>query len=194
MSLLDDVLGIARQMVREPRDAGASLGQLSLPRAVIFMAFVAVTAVSVIVTEPLLAIAATMIEGEPMAPLARAIGSTLGGLATVWVIWKVGGLLQGTGSFDQIFLGFVFLEGIFILAIVGLLILVSLVPAIAGLAGIAFVCDWLWMVANVMAELHGFPSAWKAFGVVVMSWVIVNYASIMVMNVLTGMAGGPSNV
>lgn len=194
MTLWEHLISLARRMPREPRQATAELIEIDLPREVTVVAYLVVMAISVIVTEPLLAAASTVFPGEPLPPLVRAVGSTLGGLAVVWGIWKFGALIKGRGSFDQVFQTFVVLEGIFVLGILGLLVLVVLLPALAGLVGLAFIAYWLWMLAQAMAEVHGFPSAWKAFGIIVLSWVIVNYASIILLNLFSGLLGGPSNV
>ena len=194
MTLWDRLVQIGRQMLREPREAASALVQLDMPRNMIFMAFLAIMALSVVATEPLLAVAATMLPGDPAMPFARAIGSTLGGLGVVWVIWKVGGLWSGKASFDNILLAFVCVEVIFVAGLIGLLILTAIMPPLAGLAGLGFIVFWLWIFSNVVAEMHDFSSAWKAFGLVALSWVVVNYASLMILNLFSGVAGGPSNV
>ena len=191
MTQWDQMISASRLMIREPRRAARDLADLSMPRNVIMVAFLAVMVISVIVTEPLLAITATMVPGEPLSPFVRAIGSTLGGIAIVWVIWRVGTLLGGTGNFNDIFVGFVVLEALFVAGIGVLLLLMTVMPALAGLVGFGFICYWLWMFSNALAELHGYPSAWKAFGVVAVSWIIVNYASILIMGLFSG---GASNV
>lgn len=194
MTLWDQLMATTRQMLREPREAARVMMAIDLSRETVMMAFLAVMAVSIIATEPLLAVASSMLPGDAASPFMRAIGSTLGGLAVVWVIWKAGAFLGGAGQFDHILLGFVVLEAVFVIGIVGLLVLTAVMPPLAGLAGLGFVMFWIWMFSNVVAEMHGFPSAWKAFGVVALSWVIVNYASMLILNLLAGVAGGPSNV
>jgi len=191
VTLWDHLKSVARQMLRDPRGAARGLMQADVPRNVVLMAFFAIMAVSVVATEPLLAAASQMLGGEPASPFARAVGSVIGGLAVVWLIWKVGGAFGGTGGFDHILLAFVFLETLFVIGLAGLIILTLIMPPLTGLAGIGFVVFWLWMFSNVVAEMHEYPSAWKAFGVVVMSWVAVNYASMMVVSLLSG---GPANV
>ena len=194
MSLWDHLFKTAAKMLREPRAAASDLVRADLSREVVLMAFFAIMAVSIIATEPLLSMAASMFEGEPLPPFRRALGSAIGGLAFVWVTWKLGGLLGGRGTFDQILLSFVFMEGILIVAIFGLLLLTFTIPAIAGMAGIAFICYWVWMYSNVVAEVHEFPSAWKALGVVALSMILVNYAGILIASLLFGASEGAVNV
>lgn len=181
-------------MLREPREAAAELIGLEFQREILISAFVAMIAVSIIATEPMLNAAAAVFPGEPLPPLMRAIGSALGGLAIVWIIWKAGTVMGGEGSFDQLLLGFVLAEVVFLVGIIGLLVLMVFVPTLAGLFGLGFIIYWLWLISNVFAELHGFPSAWKAFGLVVGSWMAVNYASILILSLFSGVVGGPSNV
>lgn len=194
MTLWTQLMDAARRMLREPREAAAELCDLDVSRDVLLMALVAVMAVSVIVTEPMLAMASSVFEAETLPPLVRAIGSTLGGMALVWVVWKMGEMFGGTGTFNCVLINFVVLEAVFVIGIAGLLVLMALMPAAAGLAGLGFVFYWLWMFANALAEVHKFPSAWKAFGIVVAAWVIVNYAGVLLMGLVSGVAGGPSNV
>lgn len=184
----------ARRMLREPREAAADLCAMDVPRDVLLMALVAVMAVSVIVTEPMLAMASSVFETETLPPLLRATGSTLGGFALVWVVWKMGEMFGGSGSFSHVLVNFVVLETIFVIGIAGLLVLMALMPAVAGLAGLGFIFYWLWMFTNALAEVHKFPSAWKAFGIVLAAWVVVNYAGVLLMGLVSGLAGGPSNV
>lgn len=181
-------------MLREPREAAAELIGLEFRREVLISAFFAMIAVSIIATEPMLTAAASVFPGDPLPPLLRAVGSAIGGLAIVWVIWKAGTMMGGQGSFDQLLLGFILLEVVFIVGIIGLLLLMVAVPPLAGFFGIGFICYWLWLISNVFAELHGFPSAWKAFGVVVISWIVVNYTSVMILGLLTGAVGGGPDV
>ncbi|MDA8584723.1 hypothetical protein N9L47_00475 [Rhodobacteraceae bacterium] len=194
MTLWEHLLTITRRMLREPREAAAELIGLEFRLDVLLSAFIAMIAVSIIATEPLLKATAQLFPAEPLPPLLRAIGSAFGGLAIVWVLWKAGGRIGGRATFDQILLGFVLLEVVFIVGIVGLLLLIVAVPTLAGIIALAFVFYWVWMMCNVIAELHGFPSAWKALGLIVVSWVVVNYASILVLDLLSNLVGGPSNV
>ena len=194
MTQWEHLTGIARQMVREPREATRALLAVQLPAGVLAPAFVVVMILSVLVTEPLLTIAATVLPGDPMAPLPRALGSIAGGLAVVWVITKLGTTFGGDGRFDQALLVFIFLELIFSVGVIALLVLTALLPYLAGLAAIAFGVYWLWMFAVALDEVFGLASPWKAFGLVIVSWVIVNYASLLILNLMAGIFGGPSNV
>ncbi len=194
MTVWTQLMNAARRMLREPREAADDLRAIDLSRDVLLMALVAVMAVSIIVTEPMLAMASTFFDAEALPPLFRAIGSTLGGLAVVWVIWKLGGVFGGSGSFDQILACFVVLEAIFVIGIAGLLAVMVFVPVLAAPLALGFIFFWLWMFANAVSGVHAFPSAWKAFGLVVAAWVIVNYASVILMGLVSGLVGGPSNV
>ena len=127
-------------------------------------------------------------------PLARAIGSTLSALVFVWVLWKMGALMGGTGQFDQVFATFVVLEAIFVLGVAAFSVLMILLPTLAALAGLGFGVYWIWMFSNALAEVHRFPSAWKALGIVVVAWIIMNYLGVVLMGLVSGVVGGPSNV
>lgn len=194
MTLWSQLIEIARRTVREPRDATADLCRLNLPRDVLMIGFLAVMVCSVIVTEPMLAFAASVFESEPMPPLARAIGTTISSLIFVWVLWKMGEMMGGSGQFDHVFATFVVLEAIFVIGIAGFSVLMVLVPTIAAMAGLGFGIYWLWMFSNALAEVHRFPSAWKALGIVVVAWIIMNYLGVLLMGLITGLVGGPSNV
>lgn len=194
MTLWDRLKEIARQMVREPRDAAMALARLDLPRNAVMMAYLTVMAVSVIVTEPMLVVAAQFFQGAIPPPLFRAVGSSIGGLALVWVMWKMAAMMGGRAGFDQVLANFVLLESLFLGGIAALLVVMVLLPALAGLIGIGFIVYWLWLFAQSFAGLQGFPSAWKALGIVIVSWIIVNYLSGLVMGPLSGLFGGATNV
>ena len=106
----------------------------------------------------------------------------------------MGAFLGGKGGFDQVFAVFVVLEGIFVAGITVLLVFMALIPAVAGLAGLGFVIFWIWMFSNALTRVHEFRSAWKAFGIVVVSWIVMNYLGALVMDLVAGMVGGSSNV
>lgn len=194
MTLWDRLIEIARLMLREPRTAGLELAGLNLSREVILTAYLAVMAISVIVTEPMLVVAVDFFQGQLPNPLFRAFGSSLGGLALVWLLWKMASLLGGRAEFDHVFANFVLLEAVFIGGITALLILMVLLPALAGLIGIGFMVYWLWLFSQSLAGIAAFPSAWKALGILVFSWIIVNYLSGLIMGPLSALLGGSTHV
>ena len=133
MTLWSQLIDVARRMVREPQKAADDLvaaepaarrsGDGIHRRNGDF---------SVIVTEPMLAVAATVFEGDPLPPLVRAIGSTLGGFCLGLAFVEDGGFLGGLGGFDQIFAIFVLLEGDLCCGITVLLVFMALMPGGGG--------------------------------------------------------------
>lgn len=86
------------------------------------------------------------------------------------LIWRVGRAFGGTGSLTDIAAALAWhgLATAVLMPIVALPLVVELsdgVAALLGLAQLLLVIVVLWLLANFVAEAHGFDSAWRVGGV-----------------------------
>ncbi len=189
--MLKIFLPVAAQAIREPREAANTLMSLGVPSAALWPAFGALVCLTVILTF-LSGGLSTGGEAATVGPLSLAFTSALAGAASVFLVWKIGGALDGTGSFEETLLLTVFLQGIvFAAQFVELLIFLFLTP-LAGVFSIAVVILTFWINLNFIAALHGFTSLWRAFGVLLFASLGVALILIFAMSLLgvQFMAGG----
>ncbi|NNE81011.1 MAG: YIP1 family protein [Silicimonas sp.] len=194
MTLWDSLFTVARRTFREPRQAASDLMRLDVPRSVLGPAFVVVMILSVLVTEPMLAMLPADVFGEPLPPFIRVLISVAFNIALVWAIWRTATVMGGEGTFDDTLLVFIFLEAILSLGIGGLMILMFAFPALAGIAGLAFFGYWIYLIGIFFSEANRLDSALKAIGAVAIAWIVTYLVMIFVLKLIFGGAGGPPNV
>ena len=189
--MLSIFLPVAAQAIREPREAANTLMSLGVPSAALWPAFGALVCLTVILTS-LSGGQSTGGEAALVGPLSLAFTSALAGAASVFLVWKIGGALDGTGSFEETLLLTVFLQGIvFAAQLVEFVIFLFLTP-LAGVFSIAVIVLTFWINLNFIAALHGFTSLWRAFGVLLFASLGVALILVFAMSLLgvQFMAGG----
>jgi hypothetical protein len=168
--MLQPFLPVAGQALREPREAATTLLSMGVPRSALWPAFGALVALSVIlISVGGLAPSAVPSATAIMSPFALATMSGIAGAASVFAVWKVGASMGGTGSLQETLLLTVFLQSIIFAGQLIELVLVFVMPPIAGLFSIGLVVLTFWLNINFIAALHGFPSLWKALGVLLLA-------------------------
>ena len=194
MTLWEKLFLIARDAFRQPRRAAADLVGLDVPRSVLAPAFIVVMILSVLVTEPMMAMLPTEVFGEPVPPFTRTIMSIVFNIGLVWVIWRTAAAMGGQGSFDRTLRVFIFLEAVLSVGIGILIVLLLALPALAGFAGLAFFGYWIFLIGVFFSEAHRLQSPLKAIGVVAIAWTVTYVAMILILNLVFGGAGGAPNV
>ena len=195
MTLGERLLGIALNMLREPRSSAAELFRIAVPRDAVWMSFVLVIVLYVIAVERFLPMAEALVMPVPtLPPLLRAVLELCSELFLVWVLWKIGGVFGGHGRFEQVLLVFVFVWMYFTAGVVLLPILATISFTLTGLVGIVFFIHWVWLFVSVMAEAHGFKSLWTSFVLFVMSWIALFLFSFLVSPIVIGLVGVRGNV
>ncbi len=195
MTLWDRLLGIALNMLREPRSSSAELFRLGVPREAVWLSFALVIVLYVIAVERFLPMAEALVMPVPrLPPLLRAGLELFSELFLVCVLWKLGGAIGGRGRFEQVLLAFVFVWMYFTVGVVLLPILAAFSFTLAGLVGMAFFIHWIWLFISVMAEAHGFKSLWTSFVLFVLSWIALFFFSFLVSPVVIGVIGVGSSV
>ncbi|SMX24483.1 hypothetical protein [Boseongicola aestuarii] len=189
--MLNTFFPIAAQAVREPREAASTLMSMGVPTAALWPAFGALVCLSVILS---------FLSGglEPAAgqasvgPLVLAVTSAVAGAASVFLVWKVGAAMDGTGRFEEALLLTVFLQGLIFAGQLVEFVLYLVVPALSGVFSIAIILLTFWINLNFIAALHGFSSLWRSFGVLLFASLGVALILIFLMSLLgvQFMAGG----
>ena len=153
--MLNTFIPIAAQAVREPREAASTLMSMGVPTAALWPAFGALVCLSVILSylsgglEP----AAGQVS---VGPLVLAVTSAVAGAASVFLVWKVGAAMDGTGRFEEALLLTVFLQGIIFAGQLIEFVLYLFVPTLSGIFSIAIILLTFWINLNFIAAVEYF--------------------------------------
>ncbi|MEL7258208.1 MAG: YIP1 family protein [Pseudomonadota bacterium] len=116
----------------------------------------------------------------------------------VHVLCWVGRALGGQGSLLDILSVFTLLQVMTLLLSFGLFLISLIVPALAALGSLVFLAWTLWAITSFLDAAHGFNNPFKAFGVLIASFVAVLFGASIAMGVLGGLilgiTGGAGNV
>lgn len=180
------LLPLFRQTFRSPREAAAMLLSMGVPKNGIWMAFILVMILSILVTEPLFALVPSETFGPPIQPMTRFLMTAPFSAAMVWVTWRLGRGFGGKASLSDAFLVFTYLEGVLTVGLAAMLVLVFVIPFLAGLFGLALTIGWVWLLGVFFAEAFSFSSPFKALGIVVLAWFIVYVAGLFLLSLVAG--------
>ena len=189
--MLNAFFPVAAQAIREPREAASTLMSMGVPYAALWPAFGALVCLSVILSF-LSGGLDQAADQAAIGPWILAITSAVAGAASVFLVWKVGAALDGTGKFEEALLLTVFLQGLIFAGQLVEFVLFLFMPPLSGLFSIAIIVLTFWINLNFIAALHGFPSLWKSFGVLLFASLGVALILIFLMSLLgvQFMAGG----
>lgn len=90
---------------------------------------------------------------------------------TVHVLHWLGAAIGGTGSLENMLAVLVWLQGLRVMAQVVLLVLMLVVPSLAGLFGLAVAILSLWILVHFVNEAAGLDSIFKTVGVLLSAMV-----------------------
>lgn len=179
MQLLE-LFPLARDSVADPRSAYRRLRALRLDLPDLWQAMVAITAISVLLAELMLALMQSrgLAPALPVLPNPFTTALVQFGLMVVLalaVFWG-GRMLGGHGGFADALLAVVWLQ--FVLACVQVVQLAALlvVPFLASLIGVAGIVLFFWMITGLIAELHGFASRGRVFAGVLIGMFGLSFA------------------
>jgi len=181
--MLKTFFPVAVQALRQPREAASTLMSMGIPTAALWPAFGALVCLSVILS--FLNGGMEQVAGQAsLGPLMLAMSSAVAGAASVFLVWKVGAAMDGTGSFEEALLLTVFLQGLIFAGQLVEFALHLFVPPLSGLLSLAIILLTFWINLNFIAALHGFSSLWKAFGVLLLASLGVALILIFLMSLL----------
>ena len=153
------------ETLREPRMGARRLFSLGLPTEARWLGLGIVVLLAVIETQVALLLMPAAEQPAFMEALsnplvavpAQALALTLVSV----VIHRIGALFGGRGGFEDALLAVVWTEFLMTLAQAVQLVAILILPPLGALIAIGIVLWFLWITANVIAELHGFQSLAK---------------------------------
>ena len=162
--LLDQITGLVRLSLEDPRAGVRSLLRLGipLPARTAGLLLMAVSSALLIHLGFLILPAADdpLAQFMSQSPFRSALIQWLILAASVLLIHRVGRAFGGKGSLPDALLIVVWLQVIMLMVQVAQLLILILIPSVAGLANLAGLVLFFWLFTSFIAELHGFASRW----------------------------------
>ena len=186
--LAKDLLSLIGTTLRAPRDAADRILALDLPREVWWQALAAVVILSMLLAQAInLLIPAPMDPFMAMfaqGPLAMVLFQGMLAVAMVFVMDRVGRAFGGQGDFDGALRLTAWLHVVMFALQLGQTLILLLLPPLANLAGIAIMVLNLWILTSFVAQLHGFRSMGAVFGMIVVTFFVVSFIFLILLNIL----------
>lgn len=183
MTMLNDLAALARQAIAEPRAASESVLRLGVPSEAVWPGLGLIIVVSVIVNALAELMAPTTMGTVAPFTLMFFFAGVFIGFSVA--IWQIGRIMGGRGTLQNALLLTAFLQGIVLVAQVVQLLLLILMPVIAGLFSIVVFVLGIWLNVNFIDSLHGFQSLGRSFAV----FFLASLAVAVLLVVLAAMAG-----
>ena len=178
MTLVETLYAQAMRAFREPRGAAADLISLGIPREALVPGLFLVVAISVILNTVSEILAPNpFIEVQPF-QMAMMLMLVL--LVFSFATAKTGQMIGGLGSFQDALLLMVFLQALFIPAVVLQILIFLVSPGLAGAFIVAVMIFLTWMHINFIAALHSFPNLGRAFAVLLMAMLVTFFALMLI--------------
>jgi hypothetical protein len=184
------LVAAAGETLRDPRTGLRRILALNPPMQARWIAFLLMAIGSAIVTHLSIGLIPAedrdAVMGVMSSPVRTAILQGVLLLAIVQLVWWLGRMRGGTGSFPDALLSMIWLQFI-MLAIQALqLVLMVISPPLAALANLAGLVVFLWLLTNFVAELHGFRSLIAVFGGIVLGALLLGFGLALLLVILTG--------
>lgn len=183
------VLSLVRLTLQEPRIAARAVLALNLPPAARWMAAGLTTLLAAILMTLLNAL--LPVEGEDMpriAPFFWVVLTGLGMLISTSLVYQVGRWFGGRGQFADALVLMAWLQFIQVGIAAAQMIALLLIPPLGGMIEIASLVITLWLLTGFIAELHGFSSAGRVFGGILLTFAVSVIVLTMLLILVT--AGG----
>lgn len=192
---LSGVLQAARLTLLAPREAARRIIALQLPDSVGWLGMGLAVVLSALLTvvsanlspygvEPSLAVLFA-------SPARLVLIQGLLMLMALALIMGIGRAMGGRGRFADALVLFAWLEAVLILLQIVQILFLLISPQIAVLIGLFSFAVFMWVLANFIAELHGFTSALKVLGAILLTFVMVSFVLALFG---AGMPAGAANV
>ncbi|WOI57047.1 Yip1 family protein [Palleronia sp. LCG004] len=173
MNLLSPrILGqLALDTVRAPRPTFARLRALDLDRGTLWQALLLVVVVSILLAElaNMFLLATIAQDADPvlmLSPFAFGAMQLVVLIISVLLIDKVGRAFKGTGDLGDAILAVTWLQFVMVCLQILQGILLIVIPPLAGIVMILGLILFFWLLTNFVAELHGFDSLGRVFGMI----------------------------
>lgn len=169
MTLIESLFAQGVRALKDPRGAAADVIALGFPREALVPALFLVVAVSVILNS-----VSEILAPNPLlqiSPFQMAMVLMVMLVAFAFAVARAGRLLGGLGTFHDSLLLMIFLQALFIPAVIVQMVLFALSPGLSGLFFLGVVIFLTWVHINFIAALHGFGTLGRAVGVLVMAMI-----------------------
>lgn len=185
---LSDLMRLAFESVRAPREGARQVQTVDLPRGARWQALIAVVIVSVLLSQATAFLAPAGSDILMGAMLANPIGATIVQLCLmvimVFSVFWIGRAMGGHGSFDDTILLIAWMQFIMVgLQLVQTAALV-LIPPLASLIGVLGLGLFFWLLTNFVAELHGFRSLFQVFLMIILSIIGIAFVLSLVLSII----------
>ncbi len=180
------VISLARETLADPRATARRIMSVDLPIAVRWQALALVVILSVLIGQ----VAAWLMLGEAAVTgmMAGPIqsGMVQGGalVMMVFAAHRVGSMMGGSGSFEDALILITWLQAIMILVQLVQVVALVVLPPLAGIFSIMGVVLFLWLLTNFVAELHGFESLGRVFGMIIVTAIGLAFIAATVLSIL----------
>ena len=185
---LPSLLRLAWDSVRAPREGARIIRGIEMPRTARWEALLLIVVISVILGQ----LTAFLVLGEPglmMGPMlanpfmAGVIQMSMLVIMVFAIFW-IGRAMGGTGGFGDTILLVAWMQFVMVCLQVIQTAAMILMPPLASLIGIGGFILFFWLLTNFIAELHGFQSLGKVFGMVILSLVGVAFGLSVILTMI----------
>ena len=192
---VNDLKSLFGQTIRTPREAGERIINMGLPAQALWIALSLVSVVTSLVFAGLLQVGTLpddqfgqIMSASPAysAPLVFALMQWARAIVSVFVFYWVGRLMGGRNPLENVLAVLTLLQAVTFVIMVALLLTGLVLPFVTSLAILAAFIWWLWAITSLLDVAHGFDSAFKAAGVLIVSVLGVTVG----MSIFFGAVGG----
>ena len=166
------VLGLARDIIADPRAAARGIMLSNLPMNARWLALALVVVLSVVfgqLSVTLMMQPAGMMGAVLTSPSISILLQAGVLLLMAIAMQQVGRMFGGEGSFPDAMLLVACLQGLMVLVQVVQIVALLLLPPLAGIISLVGFGVFLWVLTGFVAELHGFRSLLNVFGMILIT-------------------------
>ncbi len=166
---------LAVETVRQPRPTFGRLMSLNLPRDVLWQALALTLILSTLITELTSVFLAPAPDGGfVISPLMLVTVQAAVPVLTIFLIHWLGRGMGGTGRLEDAILAVTWLQVVMLGLQLVQIVALALLPPLSGIVVIAGLALFLYLLTAFIAELHGFASMGRVFGMIL--FVLVGVA------------------
>ena len=162
---LSALMGLLRLTLSDPRGAARRVMALPLPLGARWQALALVIVLSMLFGQA----AALMLAGEGVDATALGLIQAAALLTLVYAVYIVGRLMGGRGVFEDGLILVAWLQGVMVAVQLAQIVALLILPPLTGLLGFLGFALFLWLLTNFVAELHGFSSLGRVFGMILLT-------------------------
>ncbi len=185
------LFGMALQTVPEPRKVARDVFAVQLPRTALWqmlaLMLVCMTFLGVI-RSILFPVDPEFADALLAKPLVVGAVQAAASVITVFLIYYIGRMTGGTGSFPQAIKTVVWMQFVLLILELGSVFFLVIAPGFALLTGLFAVFMSFWILSHFIAEMHGFASPLSVFFGIVMTAISLSVLLSMLLALL-GLGG-----